>query len=247
MSARGAAGAVICSLATVGCAGAGAVEPLAVDPPSTEPSASAERADGVVWEERFERMPAHWHSMSGASDRDIARVFSIGRESDQSFLRAAHRASGQDPPPAIHFGRSWSERPLRLVDACLLSWRWRVLRHPRSAADPWKDLAASVYVITDPPGIFSRGRGFKLGWLARPGPEGTQQRGLLQVAVRVGPAGQRWHDEEVDLCALFRAHFGPVSDEPLGYVGVVTDADDSASVAEADYDDLVLRDRPSDR
>jgi hypothetical protein len=244
----GLAGTAMVSVALGACVGGPQQEP----PPAPARAAAASPTEAAQrlaaqaaprWQERFERLPADWDSPSGASASDLGRVLSLGHEAGGSFLHACHDASSERPPPAVHFGRSFRRPPLRLDQACVLSWRWRVLRHPVRGDDPWADVAASVYVITTLPGIFTRGRGFKLAWLSRPGPEGTHQRGLLQLALRVAPASPAWRAERVDLCALFRKHFGAIGDEPLAYVGVVTDADDSRSIAEADYDDFVLRRR----
>ncbi len=69
--------------------------------------------------------------------------------------------------------------------------------------------------------------------------------GLLQIPLRHDPAGQEWHEESVaDLCALYRRAFGPCEGEHVLYVGVMTDADGTHSVAEADYDDFELAEAP---
>ncbi|RLB61819.1 MAG: hypothetical protein DRI90_10465, partial [Deltaproteobacteria bacterium] len=115
--------------------------------------------------------------------------------------------------------------------------------HPKITNDPWRDVAASVYVVIRRPGIFSGGRGYKFGWLAKHGPVGTTQRGLRQIERRAEPAITPWRKEAVDLCVLYRAHYGGVEGEHIRYIGVVSDADDTRSVVEADYDDFVLANR----
>jgi len=140
----------------------------------------------------------------------------------------------------VHYGRPFRDGPHPLPGACLLRWRWRVHQHPAVADDPWQDLAASVYVMMRPPGLVRGGKGFKFGWLAKPGPAGTTQRGMLQVELRHDPAGPTWHTEQVDLCALYRQTYGDPSEEQILYIGVVTDADNSRSLAAADYADFRL-------
>jgi hypothetical protein len=95
-----------------------------------------------------------------------------------------------------------------------------------------------VYVVVKQPSLLFGGKGFKFGWLQAPGPSDTFQHGLLQVPLRSGPASERWQSEQVDLCALYREHYGPCEGEALRYVGVVTDADGTGSVAEAEYADF---------
>ncbi|RLB52421.1 MAG: hypothetical protein DRI90_22145 [Deltaproteobacteria bacterium] len=117
-------------------------------------------------------------------------------------------------------------------------------QHPTVTDDPWLDVAASVYVMMQPPGLIRGGKGFKFGWLAKPGPEGTAQRGMLQIELRHDAAGPQWHTETVDLCELYRHAYGDPSEERLLYIGVVTDADNTQSVAAADYADFRLQGRP---
>ena len=101
--------------------------------------------------------------------------------------------------------------------------------------DPWEDMAASIYVVTKAPSLLRKGRSFKFGWLAKPGPSQTYQRGLLQVPQRSDPPGDQWRTEEVDLCDLYRRTYGPCEDAQIIYIGVLTDADGVKSLAEGDY------------
>ncbi len=199
-------------------------------------------AGETLWAEHFDRT-LDWGSPSRHEPVTIRRVFSLARDDSGGFLRAAHDAvkrSGYAPPPAVHYGRAFAEGAVPLTRACSFEWRWRVLKHPAAAKDPWDDLAASVYVVMRAPGIFAGGRGFKLGWLSRPGPVGTRQRGLIQIEVRHDAAGDEWRSERVDLCALYKRHYADPAGESIRYVGVVTDADDTNSESRADYADFRL-------
>jgi hypothetical protein len=97
-----------------------------------------------------------------------------------------------------------------------------------------------VYVISRQPSLLSGGRGVKLGWVSAPAATGTRQRGIVQVPLRSDAAGPAWRSERVDLCALWEANFGSCAGERVRYVGVVTDADGTHSLAEAEYDDFLL-------
>lgn len=207
-------------------------------------SGSAEsRGEGPVrWSEPF-RAPLDWASPR-QSTAQIRQVYGVRQEQGVDFLHAVHDAvpsEGKTIPPAVHYGRAFRSPELRLADACNLSWRWRVPRHPTVGADAWQDVAASVYVVTRTPSLLSGGRGFKFGWLSKPGAVGTKQRGIVQIELRHDAASSAWKAEQVDLCDLYRTHYGAVGDERLLYVGVVTDADNTKSVAEADYADFVVR------
>lgn len=198
--------------------------------------------------------PARWsESFGGAldwasprqSNEQIAQVYSRRNENGVGFLHAFHDAvpaTDKSVPPAVHYGHPFPQKNVRLADACMLSWKWRVLRHPNVGDDAWRDAAASVYVVTRQPSLLG-GRGFKFGWLAKAGASGKKQHGMLQVERRHDAASTEWRSERVDLCEQYKNAFGDVGDEKILYVGVMTDADGSKSVAEADYADFSLRAR----
>ena len=77
-----------------------------------------------------------------------------------------------------------------------------------------------------------------------PGRDDQYQHGILELPLRHDPASPEWRQENVDLCALYRKAFGPCEGEHVLYVGVVTDADGTHSIAEADYDDFELAAQP---
>jgi hypothetical protein len=201
--------------------------------------ARAQEPETTWWRETFDRAPLGFVDPSGHDPRLLARVYSVVRDGDNSVLGATHDDTRGDVP-AMHFGKAFTSAPPPLDRVRALRWRWRVLRHPDVDADPWADLAASVYVVVRAPALIHGGRGFKLGWLAKPGPDDTYQHGLLQVPLEVGGALGVWRSESVDLCAMYRRVFGSCEGEHVLYVGVVTDADATHSVAAAEYDDFEL-------
>ena len=209
--------------------------------PRTGRTAGAKGAAHVLWQEHFAG-PLDWIDPAGHDANVVASVVHVEHEQAFSFLHVVHDARPGDAakPPAIHFGKAFRDDPVPLERVVELRWRWRVVRHPDVTDDPWSDVAASVYVITKAPGVFA-GRGFKFGWLAKPGAEGTTQRGLVQVGLRVGDPSGGWREEAVDVCALYRETFGPCEGEHILYVGIVTDADNTDSLSIADYADFALR------
>lgn len=200
--------------------------------------------DAVVsfWHERFDAPSLDWVAPLGHED-DLARIYRVVHEPSGSFLHARHDVrpgQPQKPPPAIHYGRAWEEAPPPLDQVRSLSWKWRVHQHPDVNDDPWLDVAASLYVVVKQPSLLWNGKGFKFGWLAKPGPSDTSQHGLLQLPLRHDAASDEWRTERVDLCALYREHFGPCEGQFVRYVGVTTDADGTKSVADADYGEFEL-------
>jgi hypothetical protein len=201
-----------------------------------QPGGPAER---TLWRESFDSPSLDFVDPARHDSRALARVYSVGHDGDDPLLHALH-ADPNGAVPAMHYGKAFDKSPPPLDHVRALRWRWRVLRHPDVGRDPWADLAASVYVVTRAPSVLHAGRGFKLGWLAKPGPEHTFQHGILQVPLREGGAVGEWRAESVDLCALYRRTYGSCEGEHVLYVGVMTDADDTRSAAEAEYDDFEL-------
>jgi Protein of unknown function (DUF3047) len=205
--------------------------------PSSSAATPASGRSVVLWSESF-RNRLDWRDPQDHGSVAVGRVYSVQQEGDTYFLRARHDAASKGAPPAIHFGKSFDGVPLARVQ--MLRWRWRAKVQPRVGEDPWEDMAASLYVVTRAPSLLRKGKGFKLGWLAKAGPSQTYQRGLLQVPVRSDAPGTQWRTEEVDLCAMYRRTFGACEDAQIIYIGVLTDADGGKSIAEGDYTDLEL-------
>jgi hypothetical protein len=191
----------------------------------------------VLWRENF-RAALDWRDPQDHSARLLGRVYAVQQESGTSFLHGHHDATAKDAPPALHLGKAFEN--LRLHEVRVLRWRWRARIQPLVREDPWLDMAAGLYVVIKTPSFLRKGRGFKFGWLARPGPVQTFQRGLLQVPLRSDPPSLEWRTEEVDVCALYRQTFGPCEGEHIVYIGVVTDADGTKSIAEGDYTDFEI-------
>jgi hypothetical protein len=201
-------------------------------PPSSSGAPPASATTNILWTESF---AGHldWRDPQEHRAALIGRVYSVQQEGGLSFLRGHHDAASKGAPPAIHFGKAFDGIPLSRVR--LLRWRWRASTQPVIRDDAWEDMAASIYVVTRAPSLLRKGRGFKFGWLAKPGPSQTYQRGILQVPLRIDPPGPQWRTEEVELCALYRRTYGACEDAQIIYIGVLTDADGVKSTARGDY------------
>ncbi|MBI5549556.1 MAG: DUF3047 domain-containing protein [Deltaproteobacteria bacterium] len=195
----------------------------------------------VAWLEKFDAEKLDWVAPMGESAEKIAKIHQVRRDqSGSSHLNARHdyRTRGRIKP--VHYGKAFVEQPIPLEKIRALRWRWRVNQHPPVGSDAWEDIGVALYVVIKQPSFVRRGKGFKLAWLAKKGEEGTKQMGLLQIALRADDKVGEWRSEEVDLCALYRKHFGPCEGEFLRYVGVTTDADGTEAVADGDYADFEL-------
>jgi hypothetical protein len=211
--------------------------PLPVARADTPPSST------LLWSENFSRT-IDWTDPEKHRPAELSRVYSIAREGPLSFLHAHHDGAERSPAKAMHYGKVFADGAIPLERTVAFRWRWRARVQPSVSDDPWLDMAAGIYVVMKTPSLFSSGRGFKFGWLAKPGPTGTSQRGLLQVPMRTEPPSDRWRSESVDLCKLYRRTFGPCEGEQVVYVGVTTDGDGTKSIAEGDYADFELRGAP---
>ena len=60
------------------------------------------------------------------------------------------------------------------------------------------------------------------------------------MPVRTGGPTDEWQSEEVDLCAVYREAYGPCEGQHILYIGVVTDADGTKTIAGGDYADFEL-------
>jgi hypothetical protein len=197
------------------------------------------RAGAVLWRESF-TSPLDWSNPGGRTGPELAQVFSITQEGGRSLLRANHDASQDWSPGALHYGKVFPRTSIALDQVRALRWRWRARVHPVGTLDPWQDMALSVYVVIKAPSLFARGRGFKFGWLSKPGRSDNRQHGIVQVPVRTGGPTGEWQSEEVDLCAAYRQAYGPCEGQHVLYIGVVTDADGTKSIAAGDYADFEL-------
>ena len=199
-------------------------------------------ADGesVTWREHFDHSPLGWVDPFDHGADKLARVYSVQHDGPLAFLHAHYDGSADGHPPALDYGMAFKDHPVPLDKVRALRWRWRATRHPSVDGDAWVDCAASVYVVIKVPSMLVGGRGFKFGWLAKPGAQGTHQHGLLQVALRHDPAGPEWRSESVDLCGMYKREYGTCEGQHVLYIGVVTDGDGTKSVAEADYADFEL-------
>ena len=223
--------------------------PRSPPPDAGAPLAGAPAASGkIFWQENFDRAPLDWVDPVSPRASACASVYSLERapaaagpsRAPLSFLHARHDRSSRSQPPAIHYGKAFQTAGAPLDQVRALRWRWRVLQHPDVTDDPWIDVAASVYVIFRTPSILHSGRGFKFGWLAKPAPA-SHQRGLLEQPLRAGGPLGEWREESVDLCALYRREYHrDCAGETVQYIGVVTDADNTRSIAEGDYANFAL-------
>ena len=158
-------------------------------------------------------------------------VYTVREEMGVLFLHAESRGLGIQAARAFE----WN-----LEDYPVLTWSWRPRQFPeggderRSASN---DSALSVYVLV--PHSKIRGpKAVKYIWSERvpPGERLSSNAGLTQVKVlRSGREGAgEWREERVNARDDFRGFFNEPVARAAG-IAVLTDADDTRSVAIGDY------------
>lgn len=160
-------------------------------------------------------------------------VYRVLNEDGLAFLRGLSRGVGT---------QAVLERPWDLQEYPVLTWRWRPRVFPERSDErhgSTNDSALGVYVGF--PRSFVAVKSVKYVW-SRIVPAGTTasaSSGLTRMLVlRTGPAEPgRWYEERADVRADYRRLFGDEPGKPRG-IGLLTDADDTRSVAEGDYADF---------
>jgi len=161
-------------------------------------------------------------------------VYTVQAEGGRRFLRARSEGLG------IQAGRQF-EWDLRAYP--VLAWSWRLRAFPRGAdeKDGPNDSALAVYMLVP----HSRVRGpkaVKYIWSERV-PRGTRLEsnyGLTKVRVLRSGAAARggWVEERVNVRDDYLAFFEESEVPRPAGIAVLTDADDTRSVAEGDYADF---------
>ena len=178
--------------------------------------------------------PTQWQVRGNEAAARV--VYRVAEESGNRFLRA--RAEKKQD---VQIGLTHAFQPQEFP---AVRWRWRVRQLPPGGderAAKTNDSAAGVYVIFD-----SRlmPRVIKYVWSSTL-PVGTRLDSPVYwrakvVVLQSGFAGLgEWRQETVNCYQDYKELFGAEPGEVQG-IAVLTDADTTDSLAEADYDDFVL-------
>ena len=217
--------------------------PPQVDPPT--------RAQTVVLDDFQDaspgKLPKGWFHLR---DRDLKPMipdyqdakqrFFVVQEGTNKFVRVYTEGEAHHMMLRVdEQGYGWN-----LKENPYLSWRWRARKLPAGAReDKVNDAGAAVYVTFD-----------RTDWLGRPHsikytysstlPVGTVvDTGPVRVlVVASGRDGlDRWKQEFRDVAADYRQLFGEAPPNKPVTVMIWSDSDNTGGVAEADFDDLLIR------
>ena len=193
---------------------------------------SAQMADCITLENfatsKVGEFPSDWKVRKD----DAKEVYSVQEEAGVRFLRAVSRGLGI---------QAAKEREWDLKTYPVLAWSWRPRQFPRGADERESgknDSALAVYLLV--PYSWIRGpKAVKYVWSERVpvATHLTSNAGLTQVRVlRSGTAGQdQWTEERVNVLEDYQRYFGEADTPKPAGIAVLTDADDTRSVAEGDY------------
>jgi hypothetical protein len=174
------------------------------------------------------RFPAEWKPRKDEG----TEVYAVQEEGGVRFLRALSKGLG------IQAGRAYE---WDLEEYPVLAWSWRPRQFPENADErksATNDSAVSVYVLVP----HSRVRGpkaVKYVWSERvpAGERLSSNGGLTQVRVlRSGPnGGAAWQEERVNARDDYQQFFKESAAPRTAGIAVLTDADDTRSIASGDY------------
>jgi hypothetical protein len=172
--------------------------------------------------------PREWEARKDAG----REVYTVAEAPGLRFLRAVSRGLG------VQAGRE--TKGWDLAARPVLAWAWRPRQFPRSADerdDARNDSALAVYLLVEHSRIAGP-KAVKYVWSERvpAGTHLTSNRGLTQVRVlRTGAAGADWTEERVNVLDDFRRYFDETKTPTPAGIAVLTDADDTSSIAAGDY------------
>jgi Protein of unknown function (DUF3047) len=179
---------------------------------------------------RIGQFPPGWTPRKEAGKE----VYTVQEEGGLRFLRAVSKALG------IQAARQFDQ--WNLTEYPVLAWSWRPRQFPRGSdeRDPSRnDSALAVYMLVP----YSRIRGpkaVKYIWSENVpvGARLSSNEGLTKVRVlESGPpaASDKWVEERVNVLADYKKLFKDSGTPKPAGIAVLTDADDTESVAAGDY------------
>ena len=173
--------------------------------------------------------PAAWKPRKDAGKH----VYAVAEEGGKRFLRAVSKGLGIQAAREV---QGWD-----LAAYPMLAWSWRPREFPRGADEResgTNDSALAVYMLV-PHSRVTGPYAVKYIWSEKVpvGAHLTSNNGLTQVRVLRSGAGGRgeWHQEKVNVLEDYRKYFdAKQAPQPIG-IAVLTDADETKSVAAGDY------------
>jgi hypothetical protein len=204
--------------------------------PAHQARTAVEQQDCIVVEDftnaKPGELPADWKLRKDSG----RKVYAVAEENGRRFLRASSRGLG------VQAAKQHEWDP---AEYPVLRWSWRPRTFPAGGDErrsKTNDSALAVYAVWPQSSVAVKS--LKYVWSASvpPGTGLESSRGLTQVRVlRNGKTGARgWVEERVNVADDYKRLFREQTVPKAAGIAVLTDADDTKSVAEGDYADFRL-------
>ena len=212
------------------------------------------RGDGSVLLEDFEKysvgtIPSDWYNQKGEhrpytyNKKDQRGYkYSVQEENGNKFLHY----KGQN---AKHLNFPLVNKDVNIHQTPILSWKWRISQVPKGGNeddDDRNDVAASIYVVFDLGRVLFKKvpKSIRYTWSSSL-PKGKEMSKFFgnQKIVVVGSGSQGtggWKTFRRNIVEDYKRLFGDDPPETPLAILVLSDGDNTDSVAEADYDDIML-------
>ncbi len=211
------------------------------------------RPNGSVLIEDFEdvavnELPPEWYNQEGSArpaayseeEQKLYNYFVL-KEDENKFLRYYGTSANHLNFPLVN-------KDVDIYETPILSWRWRVWNLPEGASEKDEnDVAASIYVVFDLGHVLWREvpKSIRYTWSSTL-PEGTELPKFFGnqkiVVLESGKDGLgEWKTFERNIVEDYKRLFGDSPPETPLAILILSDADDTGSVAKADYDDIILK------
>lgn len=196
-------------------------------------------------------LPANWYNRDGngrpatySDDQKESYHYRVMREAGRNFLR-------YDGAQAKHLMlQTRDNSAIDLSETPILSWDWRVHTLPTGAnefSEKNNDAAASIYVVWGFNALRVP-RVVRYTWSSTQDIGRTAARNMNMQHIVVVASGEknlgRWVTFERDIIADYNRFFrGKAPRRPIAIL-ILSDADDTGSVAKADYGRILLKSAP---
>jgi ABC-type transporter MlaC component len=186
-------------------------------------------------DEKIGSFPQNWRWKESEKDE---KLFAIREENGNRYLNVRDRGG------SVIYGREFRWNIKRFP---YISWRWRIHSLPDGGDERYNetnDSAAAVYIMYDK-SFIGVPKVVKYVWSTTlPVGTATRRKGIGRPWTVVAKSGNQeigiWHTEVFNALETFRKTFGgDPPDATLG-IAILTDANATKSLAEADYDTFKL-------
>lgn len=181
-----------------------------------------------------------WYTTSAKGNPED--VYTIAKEENNQFFHADSFDT---------YAHAYKKKGWTLSYYPILSWKWRVIKHPLGAKPATKpsDSAVSVYVVFRKSWIPLRFQTLKYVWAASGDVNHVKRSDgkhpQVQIIIRSGDAQLgEWVREEINIEEDYKKYFdAKKAKNPIAF-GVLTDTDSVKKQAIGDYDDFIALKKP---